>query len=128
MAETNPYQPPQAKLGTADAGVDAERVASGQKLVLYAFLVYLAGIFIQMAVGPLAGLLALVALIMALIGVIRLGSALGWSILSRIGIFILMFVPFVNLLTLLAVNARATTALRSAGYKVGLLGASKPDA
>jgi hypothetical protein len=37
----------------------------------------------------------------------------------------LMFVPMVNLITLLIVNSRVTARLRAAGYRVGLLGASK---
>jgi hypothetical protein len=38
---------------------------------------------------------------------------------------VLMFVPLVNLIVLLVVSGRATRALRGAGYRVGLLGASK---
>jgi hypothetical protein len=38
---------------------------------------------------------------------------------------VLMFVPLINLLTLLVVNGRATRVLRDAGYRVGLLGASR---
>jgi hypothetical protein len=36
-----------------------------------------------------------------------------------------MFVPLVNLVTLLMINVRAMRVLRAAGCRVGLLGASK---
>ena len=48
-----------------------------------------------------------------------------FSIVAKILLVILMFVPLVNLITLLVLNARATRRLREAGYKVGLLGASR---
>jgi len=43
----------------------------------------------------------------------------------KIVIGVCMFIPLVSLITLLLLNSRATTALRAAGYRVGLLGASK---
>jgi hypothetical protein len=38
---------------------------------------------------------------------------------------VLMFVPLVGLIVLLVLNSKATAKLRAAGYRVGLLGASR---
>ena len=40
-------------------------------------------------------------------------------------LFILLFLPLINMLVLLRVNSRATKTLREAGYTVGFMGASK---
>lgn len=36
-----------------------------------------------------------------------------------------LIIPLIGLITLLILNSKATAALRAAGYKVGLLGASR---
>lgn len=125
MSQANPYQAPQAAVDRTEAGPELERTASGQKLVVYAFLVYIAAGALRALVSPVAILLAIPALIMALIGVWRTASGLGWHVAVRILLLLLMFVPLVNLIVLLVVSGRATRALRAAGYRVGLLGASK---
>ncbi|MGE5823767.1 MAG: hypothetical protein ACM36A_04160 [Bacteroidota bacterium] len=125
MSEANPYRTPRANVDTGDEGPQLERVATGQKLVVYAFLVYIAAGALRALVSPMLVLLAIPALAMALIGVWRTGAGLGWHVAVRILLLVLMFVPLVNLIVLLVVSGRATRALRDAGYRVGLLGASK---
>jgi hypothetical protein len=100
-------------------------VADGQKRVIYAILVYFAmGVLIK-AVGPNAGLLALVSFVLGWSGVMRLGKGLGMGLGLRVMLGLLMLVPIVNLIALLVLNSRATTRLRAAGYQVGFFGASK---
>ncbi|HUG77591.1 MAG TPA: hypothetical protein VML57_08925 [Burkholderiales bacterium] len=126
MTQPNPYQAPKA---VVDTGVEVsegiEKVASGQKLVIYAILVNFLTIGLQVLIGPPASLLALVALVLSLVGIYRVGSGMGFSMVAKIGLIVLMFVPLINLITLLVLNGRATARLRDAGYKVGLLGASR---
>ena len=102
-----------------------EKVASGQKLIIYAILVNFLTFGLQLAFGDIAGLLGIVAVIMSLVGMFRLASGLGFSTGAKIGLIILLLIPLVGLITLLVLNSRATKALRGAGYKVGLLGARK---
>ena len=45
----------------------------------------------------------------------------------RILLVPLLILPLVNLIILLMLNSSATRALQAAGYRVGLLGAAKPD-
>jgi hypothetical membrane protein len=125
MSEANPYRTPRANVDTGGEGPELESVAAGQKLVIYAFLVYIAAGALRELVSPLLVLLAIPALVMALIGVWRTGAGLGWHVAARILLQVLMFVPLVNLIVLLVVSGRATRALRGAGYRVGLLGASR---
>ncbi len=126
MSQRNPYEAPDAAGETnAVANINAPDVASGQKLVVYACMVYLAAGGLQPSVGPAASLLALPALVMALIGVFQVVTGLSWSPLAKAFTLVLMFVPLINLITLLVVNSKATSALRNAGYRVGFLGASR---
>lgn len=126
MDESSPYGPPQAPVGSGEQTLgQIEVVASGQKLVIYAILFQLVTVAVQMTVGSLPVVLALTVLV-SIIGVVRLSAGMGHSIVTRIILAILMLVPPINLITLLVLNSRATRTLRAAGYKVGLLGASKP--
>ena len=122
----NPYQPPKATLDTgAETSGDIEKVASGQKMVIYSIVLNLVTMALQMAVGAVAGLVGIGAIVLALIGIFRIGSGMELSLVVKILLVILMFVPLVNLLTLVVLNARATARLRDAGYRVGLFGASR---
>ena len=123
---SNPYEAPKAPVGDTlrnDPGI--EQVASGQKLVIYAILVYLAIILVRGAGETIAALLAIASLVLSLMGILRIGSGLGYGTGTKVILVILMFVPLVGLITLLVLNAKATNRLREAGYKVGLLGASR---
>ena len=102
-----------------------ESVAAGQKLIIYSILLYLITIGLQMVIGDIAGLLAIVVIIMSLIGVFRLASGLGYSIGAKIGLVVLLLLPIIGLITLLVLNSRATKVLKEAGYKVGLFGAKR---
>ena len=100
-----------------------EKVASGQKLIIYAILVNFLTIGLVAAFGDIAGLVGIVAIVMSFIGMFRLAGGLGYSTAAKILLVVLLVVPLVGLITLLVLNSRATKALREAGYKVGLLGA-----
>jgi hypothetical protein len=102
-----------------------EKVASGQKLIIYAILVNFLTIGLQAAFGDIASLVGIVAIVMSLVGMFRLTSGLGYSTGAKVGLVILLLVPLVSLIALLVLNSRATKALRGAGYKIGLLGAQR---
>lgn len=110
---------------SAIAAQPIEKVASGQKLIIYAILVQFLTVGLQLAFGDIAGLVGIIAIVMSLLGMFRLASGLGYSIGVKIVVVILLLVPLVGLITLLVLNSRATKALRGAGYKVGLLGARR---
>jgi hypothetical protein len=110
---------------TASGAQSMEKVASGQKLVIYAILVNFLTIGLLAAFGDIAGLVGIVAIVMSFVGMFRLAGGLGYSTGAKILLVVLLVVPLVGLITLLVLNSRATTALRAAGYKVGLLGARR---
>ena len=140
--ESNPYSPPKAEVRDVfDPEIDEERLErlrSGQKLAIYAILIYLVTLIVQMSLagaahGPgvllaTSGLLFIAggfaALVMSLMGVWKMGYGLGIGAILRVVMLIFMIVPLINILLLLIVNARATRKLRRAGYKVGFLGVS----
>ncbi len=143
--ESNPYRPPTAEVrDVTDAEIDDDRVEglrAGQKLAIYAILVYLVTAFVQGGIrgaihgaGGATGLAlvgglvfltgAIAALVMSFMGIWKMGRGLGIGTAFRVVMLILMFVPLLNILLLLVVNARATRKLRQAGYKVGFLGVS----
>ena len=57
----------------------------------------------------------------------KIASALQIETGAKIFCMFLMFIPLVNLMTLLILNGKATRALRDAGIKVGLMGAKIAD-
>jgi len=126
---TNPYAPPASQTLAAAGDRNDPRilkVKSGQKMILWAIVLNFVAYGVAMAgVGgvALALLVNLVALVISIWGLIRLSSGLGYSVLAIIFLVMAMFVPLVNLITLLIVNSKATNALRAAGYSVGLMGA-----
>jgi len=142
--ESNPYRPPKAEVHDVfGSEMDQERVQGlrfGQKLAIYAILIYLVTLIVQMSLAgtphsprPPGLLMAsgfvlmiggLAALIMSLMGVWKMGYGLGIGTILRVVMLIFMIVPVINILLLLIVNARATRKLRQAGYKVGFLGVS----
>ena len=124
MSTNNPYQSPRSRVADVASG-DIEAIAGGQKLVIYAILVYFLAAASRVAIGPLAILIALVALGLAIAGILKLGAGMAFSTLTKIVCVVLMFVPLVGLIMLLVLNSKATTRLRAAGYRVGLLGASR---
>lgn len=120
----NPYQSPQSRVADTVDG-DIEAIAGGQKLVIYAILVYFVAVLSQFVIGQLGLLIALVSLGLAIAGIIKLSAGMKFSTGTQILCVVLMFVPLVGLLMLLVLNSKATTRLQAAGYRVGLLGASK---
>jgi len=102
-----------------------EDVAAGQRLVIIAVLLNIGTYVVMAIVGDIGSLLAIAAIIVGIIGLLRLGTGLGYSMLTKVVLCILLFVPLIGLIMLLIVNTSATKQLREAGYKVGLLGASK---
>jgi hypothetical protein len=119
MHETNPYRPPAAAVVTLTGGIDDEDVASGQRLVIYAFLGYLVSMALMMV------MLSLAALVTSWFGVWRLATGMDWPFLVKVVLLALTFVPLVNMIMLAICSGRATWALRNAGYTPGWLGASK---
>lgn len=102
-----------------------ENVASGQKLIIWAILLNILTYGLVYAIGDIAGLLSIAVIVLSFVGLFKLASGLGYSIAAKIGFIILLIIPLIGLITLLILNSKATKALRAAGYKVGLLGASR---
>lgn len=123
--ELNPYQAPAAHVGTPlEDTAELRQVAKGQKLTIYSILLNFAT-FALGSVSPVLGMLVSIgAAALAVYGVVILATGLGMALWARVLLALLMFVPVVNLVTLVVLNLRATRVLRNAGYSVGLLGAS----
>jgi hypothetical protein len=119
--------------------MDFHALASAQKWVLWALLASIISLFLGMSnqnlptaanPTPEANITTLfidlirlgIALLMAF-AVFRLGRALKiqWAWLAAI----LSFLPILGLVVLIGLNGQATTKLRAAGYRVGLMGARK---
>lgn len=118
---------------------DTGDVVLGQKIVICAVLMNFLAIGAMFAVAgsgvseELGGMLILgswgvrlLALILGIFGLLKIGSGLRWSGFSKILLVIGLFVPMLNVILLLLVNGQATAYLKAAGYKVGLAGAYKP--
>ena len=106
-----------------------EQVRTGQRLALFAILANLVTFplaFVPALVMIRAAIL-LVAMVVGVLGVVRMTRGLGFNLIFVVLLALLMVVPMLNLLLLVFVNARATRFLMDRGFKVGLLGAKKRD-
>jgi hypothetical protein len=122
----NPYEAPKAQIAQPiDNASELERMAGAQKLVIYALLAYIGGALVRTALGPVGILLLLAAMVLGVVGSFKLCSNLGFSTPVKVILMILLFVPLIGLIVLLVLNSKATARLRDAGYKVGLLGATR---
>jgi hypothetical protein len=102
------------------------KVASGQRLIIIAILLQVLSAVLKVAVGNPAGVgAALVGLVLAFVGLFQMAAGLRIAIGWRVLFAVLLLIPLVGLITLVALNSRATRALRAGGYHVGLLGASR---
>ena len=109
-----------------DVEDSAVLVAGGQKIVIYSIVLN----FILRAVDQshsvslfLVQILAFGTAAYSLLGVVRICSGLGKSQNGKLLYMVLSFFPFINLITLVVLNVKATRLLRSAGWRVGLFGA-----
>lgn len=133
----NPYSPPLANVerplaGNAEVLARLEKVRTGQRLVIWAMLLYfalgalsllpLSVSLMRLLVLP-AMVAVLVMIVQSFVGLFRIWSGLGTPMAFRIILGVLLFVPLIGLLILASSSARATKQLRQHGYRVGLLGA-----
>lgn len=126
MTEPNPYAAPKAEVSDVAAPDNIlllNRIASGQRLMIYSVLVSMAGMALRTTIGPPAAVISLVASVVAIVAAARLSGALGSGIAMRVFYCLCMIIPVVNLVVMLILSGRATRALRAGGYEVGLLGA-----
>ncbi|WP_144394945.1 hypothetical protein [Pleionea sediminis] len=128
MTKNNVYKPPEAELQPLDSSqnIKFEKVATGQRLIIYAILIYFSAVALRFVIGPFVLIFVLVSLVISIIGVAKMLDGMESHIVTRIFVFFLLFVPLINLLTLLSLNSRASKKLKSAGYTIGLLGAKRP--
>ena len=128
MTTQNPYTTPNANLQNTENfefSHRMEKMAAGQKLVIYAVLLYFITAGLRLVIGPFAFVLLFISLIMSLVGLFKVLSARQSHKVVKVILFAMLFVPLINILVLLSINSRATKSLREAGYKVGFMGASK---
>ena len=125
MSDSNPYTTPHAALEVEQGSENIEKVASGQKLIIYAILIAILAAVLQIAVHPAFVILSLATTVLSIIGLVKLSSGLGKSTGMIVVLAVLMIIPMVSIITLLVLNSQAIKVLKDSGYKVGLMGASK---
>ena len=115
-----------ARVAEIDEEEKLSLAAGGQKIAIYCILLnmILQGVSRSAALPALA-VLALSCLIgfYSLVGVVRICSGLSKSQNTKIGFMVAVFVPLLNVVTLVHLSIKTTRELRRAGWRVGLLGA-----
>lgn len=128
MATQNPYTPPSARVAdVADSDLEVieslNRIARGQRQVMFALLAQIVASVLA-RISPQIGLLLLIAaFIYSVIALVRLTSALGISVVSRVLLCLGLLIPLVSLLVLAVLSSRASRRLRAGGFRIGFLGA-----
>jgi hypothetical protein len=113
-----------AQQGEEEEDAALDRIASGQKMMLVAILANFALAAMKTQVNPLALIFFyLGAAFLSLFGLMRLSKGLEIHVGFRVILFVLAFVPVVNIIMLFILSRTATGKLKDAGLEVGLLGA-----
>lgn len=105
--------------------MNLEDIASGQKIVIYTILANFLVSASQRSAPELGVTVTIVSLIVtaaAIYGAYRLCTGLDYSTSIKILVAVLLFIPLINLVTLIFLSVKGTKVLRSAGYEVGLFG------
>jgi hypothetical protein len=128
MPNQNPFTPPSAPLADVidndpESLESLNLIASGQRQVMFALLAQIAASVLAGAVPQLGLLLLIGALIYAVVALVRLASALGMSVVSRVLLCLGLVIPLVSLLVLAVLSSRASRRLRAGGFRIGFLGA-----
>lgn len=124
MNNENPYSTPGSDTRSApDAGEKVQKMIGGQKLLLYAMLVFIGANILSSRVPILGLAMFLAAAVMAVFGLAKVCSALGYHVVSTVLLCVTMIIPLLNLIILFVVNRQATARIREAGFEVGLMGA-----
>jgi hypothetical protein len=129
MTDRNPYLPPQAELDDAirhDHDADyGWNVAKAQKALLISVILEFGLLIPRFGI-----LLYLCGVVLSFWAVYNLGDALqthkdGFSSGGGSKWLMLLWIPYVGIVTLFVLNSKATKFLREAGYSVGLFGARR---
>ncbi len=127
-APSSPEVPESAPgpVGSDDPDELAALAASGQKILIYSILLtFVVRAMLQgNVVAPLVAMVMSFCVgVYSLVGVLRVCSALDKSQNQTLLFMALSCMPWLNLIALVMLNVKATGLLRSAGWRVGLLGA-----
>ena len=127
MSVNNPYDAPKSTVeDVAQHSQALDQVASGQKLIIYSILLSFASMAANTAFPPaVVFALVLITAVMSIVGAVRLCNGMGFSTLSKVLVIVGLLLPIVSLFVLVTLSIRATSRLKEAGYKVGLLGAER---
>lgn len=127
----NPYQPPSpGQAPYFQTPVDharIRRIASDQRMINLIVLAYFGSGLLSSVIRSVPGgqyVVAVIAVAVIAAGAVyavRMASALHGTVVAVV-CAILLLIPCVGLLVLLVLNSQATTELRKAGLRVGLLG------
>ena len=132
--ENTSTQPAAADNAQPAEPVDPARVASAQRLLIIALAIVLVVVIAEYAIGrpPAMRTASLVvdiaALVLSLVGVVRMGLALRLRWWTTALCFVAMFVGILNIIVMGWLNARAMKVLREAGWKVGVFGSKRGGA
>ena len=127
MSVNNPYDAPKSTVeDVAQHSQALDQVASGQKLIIYSILLSFASMAANTAFPPaVVFALVLITAVMSIVGAVRLCNGMGFSTLSKVLVIVGLLLPIVSLFVLVTLSICATSRLKEAGYKVGLLGAKR---
>ena len=130
--EENPYQEPNSDVNAvienpAHDKVKLKGLANGQKLVIYAVLLYFIAVAVRELFLPATFLLIILCFGMSLVGLFKIVKVLEIHITFKVLYFIMLFIPLINILALLSLNSKATKILKAGGYRVGFMGAKAVD-
>jgi len=128
--EKDPYQAPSSDVNLIvnpmiyDENQSAI-LAMGQKLVIYACMIYFTLSTVSAFLPTVFPFLLLMSLGLYLVGFFKILKTLKMHIIFKILFSMILIIPLINIIALFLLNSKVTKILKNNGYEVKFLGAKK---
>ena len=126
----NPYSTPVSTIAPPlQKDESLEKLASAQRLTMYAIIGLLLSILLSIIVSffwlndTVASLFGLAAGIFVIVAAVKLSRALGVGWIATMLCVVALLLPLLGLLVLAALSSQATRKLKAGGYRIGFFGA-----
>lgn len=128
MSDNNPYDAPDSDVSTVVVHPNLAKIVSSQKIMLLSILSFILAVMLMIVARLDTRILMLACYVIMVYCSGSIAYYLGTRWYYVAALVICLWIPLVNLVLLLRVNAKANDIIGKAGLSVGFLGAKKSSA
>jgi uncharacterized membrane protein YjjP (DUF1212 family) len=127
MIHNDPYKSSNAEVQLYDIQNDrVNKMVWGQRFVICAALLYIISIALRITINPIFIVIFPFAFVLSFIGALKILPNIKIHIAVKALIFVLLFVPAINIVVLLNIYGQSIKSLRVAKYQKGFMKVNKP--